>query len=78
MSGLIAAEHLARYWLAADLASGLAARGLIDEYRFMVNPIALGTGKPVLQGLGSDLGLELLRTRTFKNGNVLLCYAPRG
>jgi len=62
----------------SDLAAGLAARGLIDEYRFMVNPIALGTGKPVLQGLGSDLGLELLRTRTFKNGNVLLCYAPRG
>ena len=61
----------------SDLAASLAARGLIDEYRFMVNPIALGTGKPVLQGLASDLGLELLRTRTFKNGNVLLCYAPR-
>jgi dihydrofolate reductase len=61
----------------SDLATGLAARGLIDEFRLMVNPIALGTGKPVLQGLGSDLGLELLRTRTFRNGNVLLCYAPR-
>jgi dihydrofolate reductase len=61
----------------SDLAASLEARGLIDEYRFMVNPVALGAGKPVLQGLGSDLGLQLLRTRTFKNGNVLLCYAPR-
>ena len=61
----------------SDLATSLAARGLIDEYRFMVNPIALGTGKPVLQGLNADLGLRLLRTRTFKNGNVLLDYAPR-
>jgi dihydrofolate reductase len=61
----------------SDLAVSLAARGLIDEYRFMVNPIALGSGKPVLQGLGADLGLELLRTRTFKNGNVLLDYSPR-
>ncbi len=61
----------------SDLAVSLAARGLIDEFRIMVNPIALGTGKPVLQGLGADLGLQLLRTRTFKNGNVLLDYAPR-
>lgn len=61
----------------SDLAVSLAARGLIDVYRFMVNPIALGIGKPVLQGLGADLGLELLRTRTFKNGNVLLDYSAR-
>jgi dihydrofolate reductase len=61
----------------SDLAISLAARDLIDEYRLMVNPIALGAGKPVLHGLPSDLGLQLLRTRTFKNGNVLLSYAPR-
>ena len=61
----------------SDLAASLAARGLIDEYRLMVVPIALGAGKPVLQGLGADLGLQLLRTRTFKNGNVLLSYAPK-
>lgn len=62
----------------SELAASLAARGLIDEYRFMVNPIALGAGKPVLQGLGADLGLRLLGTRTFKNGNVLLSYSPTG
>ena len=61
----------------SDLAVSLGAFGLIDEYRIMVNPIALGTGKPVLQGLTADLKLELLRTRTFKNGNVLLTYAQK-
>ena len=59
----------------SDLAVSLSALGLIDEYRIMVNPIALGNGKPVLQGLNADLKLKLLRTRTFKNGNVLLTYA---
>jgi dihydrofolate reductase len=59
----------------SDLAVSLGALGLIDEYRIMVNPIALGTGKPVLQGPTADLKLTLLRTRTFKNGNVLLAYA---
>ena len=62
----------------SDLAVSLGALGLIDEYRIMVNPIALGNGKPVLQGLTADLKLTLLRTRTFKNGNVLLAYAANG
>jgi dihydrofolate reductase len=62
----------------SDLAVSLGALGLIDEYRIMVNPIALGKGKPVLQGLTADLKLTLLRTRTFKNGNVLLTYAATG
>jgi dihydrofolate reductase len=60
----------------SDLALSLGALGLIDEYRIMVNPIALGKGKPLLQGLAQDLKLTLLRTRTFQNGNVLLVYVP--
>jgi dihydrofolate reductase len=60
----------------SDLATSLAPLGLIDEYRLMVNPIALGGGKPVLIGLAGDLALRLLGTRTFKNDNVLLRYAP--
>ena len=61
----------------SDLAASLTALGLIDEYRLMVVPLALAAGKPVLQGLSSDLELTLLATRTFKNGNVLLSYAPK-
>ncbi len=61
----------------SDLASALATRGLIDEYRILVNPVALGDGKPVLKGLQEDLQLTLIDTRTFASGNVLLRYEPR-
>jgi dihydrofolate reductase len=60
----------------SDLAASLAARGLIDEYRIMVNPVALGDGKPVLKGMPGDLRLKLLKARTFDSGNVLLYYEP--
>jgi dihydrofolate reductase len=62
----------------SDLATSLGTQGLIDEYRLMVAPVALGAGKPVLAGLAADLRLTLLRTRAFKNGNVLLTYAAQG
>jgi dihydrofolate reductase len=61
----------------SDLALTLAAHDLIDEYRLMVNPLFLGAGKPVLQGLRQDLELQLLAVRTFANGNVLLTYRPK-
>ena len=60
----------------SDLATSLAAEGLIDEYRIMVNPVLVGRGKPVFAGLARDVSLKLLGTRTFGNGNVLLTYAP--
>ena len=60
----------------SDLAVTLAAEGLIDECRIMVNPVLVGHGKPVFAGLDQDVALILLDTRTFGNGNVLLTYAP--
>jgi dihydrofolate reductase len=60
----------------SDLSLTLAAHGLIDEYRLMVNPLFLGTGKPVLHGLRADVALRLHAVRTFGNGNVLLTYRP--
>ncbi len=49
--------------------------GLIDEYRLMVNPIILGHGKPMFENV-HKLNLKLLKTRKFKNGNILLYYQP--
>jgi len=59
-----------------DLAVSLAEQGLIDEYRIMVAPVALGAGKPLFQGLKQQLNLKLVKTQTFRVGNVLLCYQP--
>ena len=62
----------------SELAVSLAADGLIDEYRIMVNPVLVGQGKPLLAGLTQDVRLTLVDVRTFANGNVLLTYAPAG
>jgi len=59
-----------------SIVSQLAPRGLIDEYQMVVNPIVLGGGRTMFEGIDDTLRLKLTNTRTFGNGNVLLCYAP--
>ena len=58
----------------ADLAAAFAAHGLIDEYWLYVNPIVLGAGKPLFARSPLRTELELLETRPFENGVVLLRY----
>jgi len=60
----------------AELTATLANHGLIDEYRIMVNPVVLGSGKPLFAGLNARLNLKLIKVKTFKSGNVLLYYQP--
>jgi dihydrofolate reductase len=60
----------------AELTASLSNHGLIDEYRIMVNPVVLGSGKPLFAGLNGRLNLKLLKAKTFKSGNVLLYYQP--
>jgi dihydrofolate reductase len=60
----------------SDLAVSFIKAGLVDEFRFMVNPVVIGEGTPIFKGMGSKLNLELVRTRTFRSGNVLLYYRP--
>ena len=59
-----------------NLVSQLAETGLIDEYEFIVNPLALGAGRTIFQGVSKRLGLKLTQSRTFKNGKVFLSYVP--
>jgi dihydrofolate reductase len=57
-----------------SIVSQLAQDGLIDEYQVLLNPVVLGSGKTMFEGLKNKLVLKLVRTRTFGNGNVLLVY----
>lgn len=59
-----------------SIVAQLAQEGLIDEYQVVVNPLALGTGRTMFEGIKEKLGLKLTRTRAFGNGNVFLCYEP--
>lgn len=58
----------------AGLASGLAGRGLIDEYQMFVNPVALGAGTRFLENVEQPIDLELLETRTFGSRVVYIRY----
>jgi dihydrofolate reductase len=57
-----------------SIVSQLAQAGLIDEYQFVTNPIVLGGGRTMFEGVKEKLHLKLINARTFQNGNVLLRY----
>jgi dihydrofolate reductase len=61
-----------------SIVSQLAQEGLIDEFRIVVNPVVLGKGKTMFDGISEKLNLKLTKSRTFSNGKVLLCYEPMG
>ncbi|MDP9203286.1 MAG: dihydrofolate reductase family protein [Gemmatimonadota bacterium] len=57
-----------------SIVSQLAEEGLIDEFQIVMNPIVLGKGRTMFEGVNDNLNLKQTKTRTFGNGNVLLCY----
>ena len=60
----------------SDLAVSLLSAGLLDEIAVFISPILLGRGKPLFQGCDKKIRLNLLSTRVFHSGNVLLIYRP--
>jgi dihydrofolate reductase len=56
------------------IVSQLAQERLIDEYQILLNPVVIGKGKTMFEGVQDRFSLTLTKTRVFGNGNVLLSY----
>jgi dihydrofolate reductase len=59
------------------LARALFDAGLIDEVLIKLNPVLIGSGKGVAPQLPRKVELELLSTKTYHTGLVLLHYAVK-
>ena len=62
----------------ADLVNELLKHDLIDEYRLLIYPVILGSGKRLFRDRIDTHHLRLVGTRTFRSGVVLLTYVPEG
>lgn len=56
------------------LVATLMQLGFIDEYHLWVHPVILGKGKPLFRDLQDKSSLQLLETKPFDSGVVLLHY----
>ncbi|MGH2691519.1 MAG: dihydrofolate reductase family protein [Actinomycetota bacterium] len=59
-----------------DLAQTLMEHDLIDEYRLMVHPIVLGSGKRLFREGNPRTGLRLVDSTISSTGTLIATYAP--
>ncbi len=55
----------------------LIGNELVDEYRLMIQPAALGAGLPLFKDLAVPLHLELIEATTYATGLAIHVYRPR-
>jgi dihydrofolate reductase len=62
----------------ATLVRSLLRDGLLDELRLLVHPVVVGGGKRLFEGMGEQVALTLVESRTFSTGVLALTYTPAG
>ena len=55
----------------------LSRRGLVDLYRLLILPGAVGGGAPLFKDLTATINLELLDAQLFPSGAIGVVYRPR-
>jgi len=57
-------------------AQALSRAALVDEYRLVTRPAALGSGEPMFKNLGTVLHLDLVASDAYSDGTVITVYRP--
>jgi dihydrofolate reductase len=60
----------------AALAQSATRAGLVDEFRLITHPVALGTGLSLFSRLTEPLHLRLVKTTPFETGAFAHVYRP--
>jgi dihydrofolate reductase len=67
--------HIVKYGT-GPLDATLMEHGLIDEFRFLVTPVAVGRGQHLFEDIDFAPHLKLIEVTRFESGVVLLTYTP--
>jgi dihydrofolate reductase len=60
----------------ANFSATLIEDDLVDEYRFGINPVLLGSGVPFFKGSREQRNLKLMKAKPLNSGLVILHYKP--
>jgi dihydrofolate reductase len=60
----------------ATFVDALIHDGLIDEYRLVIHPVAIGHGTGLFSALREPLRLNLIEARRFRSGTAIHVYRP--
>ncbi len=56
------------------LAQALTRQDLVDQYRLVIRPVALGSGEPMFKDLATGRRLDLVECTPYRDGTVITIY----